>query len=363
MNRPNPLQDLPIGELFETLLPDFVLAFAFFSALTYAVMAKRFDQQRPAIAMSAALGFALSVGLVWWEQKMGLSIRDLGPLAVGLAIIILGAVMYQAFRQTGGSWAGAGIAIGASLLVSRLLGISWPLDAQVIQTVTTVALVMGIMAFLIHVRGHGSRAVRYLSTPAITRRDRASSRQSRVFSDLLGRRLDGMRRESQFLTDRPELAPYIVHQIERTLPAEGWLTERMAKLRKKVHQVRNGHVARLEETKAVFAKLPTSAKKQAAADLAARYRQLIGIDKRIERLDKATAANEKHIGRLTREAGKAAQRSDYRRLTGLLAEASKLQKHNARFFALIDRTEQKLTIIAEQVAKEAPKVDGGNSVV
>ena len=61
----NPFEDLGIGELFETLLPDFVLAFAFFTSICYAVLGKRFGQQRPAIAMSATIGFALAVGFVW----------------------------------------------------------------------------------------------------------------------------------------------------------------------------------------------------------------------------------------------------------------------------------------------------------
>ena len=60
----NPFEELAIGRFFETLLPDFVLAFAFFTSVCYAVLGKRFGQQRPAIAMSAAIGFALSVGLV-----------------------------------------------------------------------------------------------------------------------------------------------------------------------------------------------------------------------------------------------------------------------------------------------------------
>ncbi len=106
MDLSNPFSDVALGELFETLLPDFILAFAFFTALTYAVLGKRFDRQRPAIAMSTAMGLALSVGLVWWEQRNGLSIRNLGPLAVGFAIIVLAGVMYQAIRQVGGSWAG-----------------------------------------------------------------------------------------------------------------------------------------------------------------------------------------------------------------------------------------------------------------
>jgi len=60
----NPFGQLAIGQLFESLLPDFALAFTFFTALTYAVLGKRFGHQRPAVAMSTAIGLALSIGLV-----------------------------------------------------------------------------------------------------------------------------------------------------------------------------------------------------------------------------------------------------------------------------------------------------------
>ena len=53
-----------LGDLFDTVLPDFVLSFAFFTSVIYAVLGRRFGQQRPAVAMSAALGMALSIGLV-----------------------------------------------------------------------------------------------------------------------------------------------------------------------------------------------------------------------------------------------------------------------------------------------------------
>jgi hypothetical protein len=118
----NPFSSFAFGEIFDSVLPDFVLAFTFFTALIYAVLGKRFGQQRPAIAASAALGLALSVGLVWWEQASGMSIRNLGPVAVGFAVLILAGVIHQAVRQTGGNWAGAGIALGASLLVAWIMG-------------------------------------------------------------------------------------------------------------------------------------------------------------------------------------------------------------------------------------------------
>lgn len=124
----NPFQDLVIGELFETALPDFVLAFAFFTSICFAVLGKRFGHQRPAIAMSATIGFALSVGLVWWEQANDFSIRDLGPIAIGFAVIVIAFVIYNSIRQVGGSWAGAGIAVGATILVAKLLEINVPID-------------------------------------------------------------------------------------------------------------------------------------------------------------------------------------------------------------------------------------------
>jgi len=359
----NPFPDLAIGELFETLLPDFVLAFAFFTALAYAVLGKRFDRQRPAVVMSAVIGLSLAVGLVWWEQNNGFSIRDLGPLAVGFAIIILAGVMYQAIRQTGGSWAGVGIALGASLLVSRLLGIRWPLDSEIIQTVTVVALVVGIVAFLIHAKGQGSGSAlsqRLKKLPTIKhdmRNIQQAQQQGHVLSDLLGRRLHGIRRESDLLYEHPELSGDIVYQIRRTLPAEGWLTQRMAALRKKAHQIRNGHVTRLDETRKVFAKLPVSAKKAAAADLAARYNQLIGIDKRLERLDRMAAINEKQIRELTQKAERYAKDNDYKKLGDVLKAAETLQRHNSKLFAAIDRTENKLTVLAENAAKNVTRVN------
>ncbi len=362
MRLANPFSELAIGELFETLLPDFVLAFAFFTALNYAVLGKRFDHQRPAIVMSAVIGLSLSVGLVWWEERNGLSIRNLGPFAVGFAIIILAGVMYQAIRQTGGSWAGVGIALGASLLVSKLLGIEWFFDSEIIHTAITVALVVGILAFLIHTKGHMSARLtgKSVTLPTVKHNMRDIQRtqqKGHVLSDLLGRRLHGIRQESKLLNEHPELGGDIVHQIKRTLPAEGWLTQRMAAIRKKAHQIRNGHVARLDETRKVFAKLPVSAKKAAAAELTARYDQLVGIDRRLERLDRSVAANEKRIRELTQQAEKCAGNSDYRKPGDLLKSAEKLQGHNSKLFTIIDRTEAKLTAIAECVAKETQEVN------
>lgn len=153
MRGPIPLGECAVSEEAHRLLPGFVVAAAFLTALVYAALSSRFERQRAAAVAALSVGLALSAGLVWWEHQVGLSIRDLGSFAAGFAVLLLGAVMYQAVRQVGGSWAGVGISRGASLLVSKLLVIPWPLDAQVIQTVTAVALPLPNRAAVVRLAG------------------------------------------------------------------------------------------------------------------------------------------------------------------------------------------------------------------
>lgn len=346
-----------IDGLLQSYLPDFILAFAFFTSVVYAVLGKRFEQQRPAIAMSVAMGFALSIGLVWWEQANDLSIRNLGPIAIGFAILLLAFVMYQSIKLVGGSWAGAGITIGASILIAKILGFDVPIDTEIIQTITVVALIVGVMAFMGHHRPSlPHRSLREPKLPNI-KRSMADLYRERHLSKKLDKGLRKVRKDANTLDEHPEETGNIAAQIKRMLPAQGYLTERMARLRAKAHQVRNGHIARLEETRSVFAKLPTSARKKGAAELSARYNQMVGIETRLERLDKSVAENEKRIRDLTEKARDYTAKYNHRGLVEALKAAEKLQHHNSKLFKIIDRTENKLSAIAKQIAKEVKEVE------
>jgi hypothetical protein len=356
----NPFSDFAIGRWLDTLLPDFVLAFAFFTALVYAVLGKRFEHHRSAVAASAAMGMALSVGLIWWEQEAGLSIRNLGSVAVGFAIIILAGVMYQAIRQTGGSWAGAGLALGGSLIVAWMLGTKWPVREQIVQTVMAVALIGGVVAFLAH-RSHqgGGRSapVRSPINKAIQevpfiRRNVQESKQGRAVSEVIRRNLKDARRKVDHLHEHPEKAGDALVQIRRMLPAEGWLTERLAQLRENAHRFKEGHVARIEELQQAIGKLPSGEKRKVAEQLVASYKEL-RLDVRLERLDQAVAANEKTIRELTQQAEGYAASHDYRRLHDALKAAQKLQGHNSALFKTIDRTEKHLQALATRISKQA----------
>ena len=357
MRPENLFNDLHLYELLESLIPDFVLAFAFFTSLVYAVLGKRFDHQRSAVVMSVSIGFALSIGLVWWEQANDLSIRNLGPLAIGFAILVLSFVMYQSIKHVGGIWAGAGITIGACILIAQLLEIRAPVNPEIIQTITVVALIIGIIAFLSHTRSGSFRFPHISRKIPDVRHDMADSYRDRYLSDKLSRNMRNLRKQAGTLNEHPQDAGNVLMQLKKMLPAQGYLTERMSQLRAKAHQIRKGHIARLEETKYVFSKLPVSAKKKASADLSARYNQLIGIDTRLERLDRAVAENERRIRELTTQAQKFTTRYDYQKLNDCLKAAEKLQHHNSKLFKIIDRTERKLTAIAKKIATEAKKVD------
>ncbi len=351
------LSEASLTELLESLLPDFVLAFAFFTSLIYAVLSRRFDQQRPAVAMSVTLGLALSAGLVWWERANGYSIKDLGPIAIGFALIVLAFVMYQSIRHIGGSWAGAGIALGASILVTQLLQLDVPINPQIIQTLMTTALVVGLFAFQLH-RGN-SHFTAGFSTGDLNdnKTDMAEIFRDRHLSGRLNKGMKKLRRQSDDLYEHPQQAGDVMVQLKRMLPVEGYLTERLGQLRAKAHRVRNGHIARLDEIRHIAAKLPRSAQKQAAKQLAAGYQQMIGSETRIERLDKAVAENEKRIRDLTRQAQVYAAQYDHRKLYETMKAAQKLQHHNTRLFKTIERTEQRLSEIVKHVAKEVKQYE------
>lgn len=358
MTLSNPFSSLAWSSLFDSLLPDFILGFTFFTALTYAVLGRRFDHQRSAVAASAAMGLALSVGLVWWEQAAGLSIRSLGPWAAGFAVIILAGIMYQSIRQTGGGFAGAGIALGASLLISWILGMRWAGAEQIIQTIITVSLIVGLVAFLLHRSSQHHAATfppseRQIASPVEIK----AVEEGHVLSDLLRRRLRQTKRRVDRLHEHPEDAEDVMLQLKRMLPAEGWLTERVARLREKAHLVQQGLAERIGEVQKDFRTLPDEAKKKAAEELSAEYKEL-GLDRRLERLDGAVAATERRIRELTRDAETHLAANDYARLHDVLKSAERLQKHNTHLFKLIDRSEEKLAATARRIAKGHTGVKG-----
>ena len=355
--------ELPFGQLFQTLLPDFVMAFAFFTALAYAVLGKRFEHQRPAIVMSAALGLALATGLTWWEHDRGLSIRNLGSVAVGFALILLALILFQGIRQTGGSWSGAAIAFGASLLIGWLLGLPWASVSGMIQGLAFLALIVGVVMFVLHMH-RGATHIHPLPQAAVLRVDEVQHDMGDLYEDehvgdRLRKRLDLLRDEAHHVEDHPQDASNLMEQLRQTLPAEGWLTERLAQLRARAHLIREGHIHRLQELQQFATTLSPQARRTIAAELTSGYQAIVGIDERLERLDYAVAENERRICDVTSQAREALARYDYARLRELMDSADKLQRHNQKLLRNIEHTEKKLTRLVGSIAERAGKMSQG----
>lgn len=348
-----PLESLGLLEWMSSLALDFFIGFTFFTALTYAVLGRRFGAHRPAAAMSVAVGLALAVGLIWWEQATGWTIRSLGPVAVGLAILALGAVVFQSLKQIGGSIAGGAIALSACLLIGSLLGLPWPVGGGLILSFILLSLLAGLTAFALH----NSQAGRAGSSvqPSVGLGD------SHVdVSDLLGSRdasasveeeLEHLQRSSAELGRGDGSDQRFRQRLQRLLLVEGALTQRLAALRAKACRVRKGEAHRIDQLSKDVARLPPAQRKQANQRIRELYREA-EIQKRIDRLDAAVAATEKRVRRLTFQANEALDTHRYDRVPQLLAEAIKLQKHNSRLIERIEATEAKMLASAKNAMRQ-----------
>jgi hypothetical protein len=266
MSRANPVEYLIHGDWLDTILPDFVLSFVFFTALIYAVLGRRMGHQRPAVAASAALGAALAAGLVTWEQYNDLSIRHLGPIAAGFGLIIgrCDLSIHPRHRR----------------LMGRCRNRDRRLSTRRVDDRYRLAGAAGDRANRHGRHPHGWRAwrscfidvVRCAGAPHApagfieSRRDMTDITEDRSVSDRVVSGLHHLRANAADLWQRPGRADDIMLQLKRILPAEGWLTQRMARLRTRALQVKRGHVARIEVLRDHTKGLPTKAKIRSRAN-------------------------------------------------------------------------------------------------
>lgn len=347
-----------LPSFIDSVFVDFTLAFTFFTALCFAILSRHFGRQRSAAAMSVALGLGLSIGLMWWESEHGFSVRDLGPLGMGLIVVVLAGVVFQAIRQVGGGWSGVGVAVGVAVGIAWLAGPGGAVSGVLISLVVLLALGAGAAALVIH-RGHSERA----APPWVIRTstmddDMRVLYRDRVLSERVADQLRDVRRRADTLNEQPEQAGDVMVQLRRILPEAGLLTEQLAQLRAIAHRVRRGHVARIEELRSVIAGLPPEQRREVAEELARRHEEL-KFNVRIDRLDRAVADNERRIRELIRQAEEWLENHEYRRLSRVLDEAVRLQRQNAQLLQVIERSQQRLLAGAQKLAEKSAEVNRG----
>ena len=348
--------------LFGALVVDFLLAVVFFTALAYATLSKRLEHQRAAAAMSAVLGIALATGLVWWERDHNVSIRTLGPVALVLAVVFLALAIFAAVRRAAGSLAAIGVAVVLGLLFAGMLGVQAPISTETATTILVLLIMVSALALAFRHHQPVHAPVTRPPAPikaqvAPVRVNSREARQARQLSERLWHGMHDLRHRTATLKEHPEARTDLLLQLQRMLPAEGWLTDRMAALRERIHHMRSGHLSRIGELRQIIKTLPPTERRKAGEALVARYRSLAGIENRIERLDRTVATTERRIRELTREAELAVAQYEFRRFDQILKKAEKLQDHNTRLCRVIGRTEEQLIHAMQQAVKASSEVN------
>ena len=151
-----PIGDGALEILIGTLVVDFLLAAVFFASLAYATLGKRLKHTRAAAAISAVLGIALAIGLVWWEQDHGVSVRDLGPVALVLAIVFLVLAIFAAIRHAAGPLAAVGVAAVLGVLFGGMLGLQAPVSTEVATSLLVIVILISALALVFRYQGHST---------------------------------------------------------------------------------------------------------------------------------------------------------------------------------------------------------------
>lgn len=345
--------ELQLPWILDTLWVDFLLAFTVFTGIAYSVLHKRLAHQRPAAAVAASFGFALAVGLVWWEYDHGWSVRNLGPIAIGFAVLLLGGVIHWSLKLVAGRISSAAFALVACIAIAWTLGAGDWVQPELTALVLVATAVLAIGGFLAH-RAH--HPVDQPQAPE-TRRYETELRDTRNVAGRITRRLSRVRRKIRGLRRHPDRATGVMVRLRQVLPEEGRLTSRLSRLRAQAHQIRQGNVARIHEVREAIQRLPKLARRKAGEELAARYQEL-QLDVRMERLDRAAAAIEQRVRELTLAAQRSLTDGKREQAEEMIQRAVKLQRQASRLLKLIERTEHRIQTLAREIVEKHAEVSG-----
>lgn len=372
------LYGVPTFFLGDGILIDFAIALVFFTALSFAVLYRRFEHKRSAAVMSAALGTALAIGLAAWELRSGLRIADLGPIAAGLGMVMIALVIYHAIKRVGGSWSGGLTALGATLLIGQVLGV--PGLQQVVNGVLGPLLAIGLIVggvsllmikhstiFKEGVPAQGITAWRMQQAPRLRPEAQALPVEAEPLTQAVEERvhaIDDMQRLSQRFDEhlelaehnarqlpaQPQLAALLRRQLAALLPESQVITQRLADLRAKTQMLRMGHLAKIRRLAPQVPKLPPETARVASTQLREAYREA-RLQERIERLDQAAVHAEKEIAGVVVKINQLLDAGRYDQAADMLHNTEKLARQVTRLLKQIEKDEQKVLALAVKATR------------
>lgn len=369
--------DLPYRLPGDGLVIDFMIALVFFTALSFAILHRRFEHKRSAAVMSAALGTSLAIGLMAWELRSGLRLSNLGPIAAGLGLVMIAMVIYQAIRRVGGNVAGGATALGATLLIGQVLAIPWL--QQLFHGILGPLIAIGLLAAgtikLMMYTQHKGRSTwaNPLSNTRLSTGDSATydqksapqmvaetanetARQVHEIDDVqrLNQRMDQhlklSEQNARMLPAQPQLAAILRRQLAALLPEAQMITRRLADLRAKAQMLRMGHLAKIRRLAPQIPKLPPDAARLASAQLREAYQEA-RLEERIGRLDQAAVHAEKSIAEVILKVNQMLDAGRYDHAAKTLIHSEKLAGQVQRLMKQIDRDEKKVLALAVRATR------------
>jgi len=357
---------------------DLGIGLVFFTALSFAVLGRRFEHKRSAAAVSAAMGLALSIGLVAWEIRSGYRLADLGTIAAGFGLVMIALVIYHAMRRVGGHWAGALTALGASLLIGQVVGLAglnhW-MNGVLVPLASLGLIAAGVMKLMMHPHAAGPTASTP-SNPAVWRPSPKAARPSpaevpeqtadpvreiteqvhaiddvRRLSDRLEDHLAISQRDAQLLTAQPQLAALLRRQLAVMLPESQAVTRRLADLRAKAQMMRLGHLAKIRKLAPQVPRLPPQAARAASQQLRETYKEA-RLETRLDRLDRAAIQAEQRIASIVATVNHMLDAGRYDHAAHELHKAEKLGHQVQRLIKQIESDEKRVLALAVKATRQ-----------
>ena len=227
-------------------------------------------------------------------------------IAIIIIAVFAAAVIYSLIKHSG-----HGVIAILTIIILIMPALSrayWFFDYQTaFDIVLTVWLLILIWLLMKCAGPHVNLSSMSKHNYAYRESDYADDQIKQMYNDRsLSKRISGqlrkLRRSSDLLGDKNGQSTDLLLQLQRILPEQGFLVNRMAGLRKNIHWVRNGHIAKIKEIKKLCQKMPALQKQKISRLLIEHYQKQTDLDKRLERLEGLVADAEKKNRDLAKDA-------------------------------------------------------------
>ena len=261
----DPLRYLDLSSIYDAYssLIDLAIYVLIFVGASQATLGQRFPGNAGR-AVSIGAGMSLAFAMTVAEKTYGFAIKDFGPLAVTIIVVVLGIMIYKLFQRAGAgrlrSASAAYLALFAAALIIAPDLLGWLTDrlplASLLLVLASLAAVTGLATALwpTHTPAFVSRIrqaqARKLTDPPTTnalrgesrflkRRIRPLTKQALKDSKTILRDLKAVRKAAERYGADPQARTILAGQLRNVLPRQHQLQAEIERLRRYAAQILN----------------------------------------------------------------------------------------------------------------------------